>query len=84
VYELIFDPEAIDYLEKLEKKDAKRIWNKLQAAKEYPLRFFERLSDRIDYKLRVGDYRVIVDIDIKQKKIEVRLIGHRRNIYDRN
>ena len=84
MYELIFDPEAIDYLEKLEKKDAKRIWNKLQAAKEYPLRFFERLSDRIDYKLRVGDYRVIVDIDIKQKKIEVRLIGHRRNIYDRN
>ncbi len=82
MYELIFDRESIDFLEKLEKKDAKRIWNKIQSAKENPFHFFIRLTDRADYKLRVGDYRVIADIDKHKKKIEIRFIGHRKNIYD--
>lgn len=81
MYQVIFDPEAVDFLEKLPKDIKERIFNKIISTKENPLHFFERLEGRTDYKLRVGDYRVVADIDQSEKKIEVTKIGHRRNIY---
>jgi len=32
----------------------------------------------------VGDYRVIADINLKEKRIEVTKIGHRKNIYKKD
>ncbi len=81
MYKLIFDQESIEFLKKAERKLAERIWNKIMNTKENPHHFFERLTGRKDYKLRIGDYRVIADIDDNKKKIEVTLIGHRKNIY---
>ena len=81
MYEAVFDPEALDFLEKSEKQLAKRIWDKIMSAKENPHHFFERLAERKDYKLRIGDYRAIADIDDSRKKIEIILIGHRKNVY---
>ena len=46
-----------------------------------PHRFFVRLVGRTEYKLRVGDYRVIADIEENRRVIVVRSLGHRRNIY---
>ena len=81
MYDLVFDEEAIDFLNKLPKELRERIYNKIISTKENPFHFFERLEGRKDYKLRVGDYRAIVDIDPDSKKIKVTLIGHRKNIY---
>lgn len=81
MYKVIFDPEAIEFLEKGEKGLSKRIWNKIMSTKENPHHFFERLTDRSDYKLRIGDYRLIADIDDNKKIIEITLIGHRKKIY---
>jgi mRNA interferase RelE/StbE len=33
------------------------------------------------YKLRIGDWRVIYNVDSKAKLIRIHLIGHRRDIY---
>jgi mRNA interferase RelE/StbE len=33
------------------------------------------------YKLRVGDYRVIYELDIEEQLIIIIRIGHRREIY---
>ena len=81
MYEVIFDPEALDFLEKSEKQLAKRIWDKIMSTKENPHHFFERLAGRRDYKLRIGDYRILADINDNDKKIEITLIGPRKNIY---
>lgn len=81
MYEIIFDPKAIVFLEKLEKQLAKRIWNKIMSTKENPHHFFERLSNSGDYKLRIGDYRAIADIDDNKNVIEITFIRHRKNIY---
>ncbi len=81
-YEVVFDEEAIDFLSKLPKEVKERIFNKIIQAKENPLHFFERLVSRTDYKLRVGDYRVIADINHDTQKIIITLVGHRKNIYD--
>ncbi|MCX6667868.1 MAG: type II toxin-antitoxin system RelE/ParE family toxin [Euryarchaeota archaeon] len=81
MYEIIFDEEAIEFLEKIEKNTRKRIYNKIISTKEDPFHYFERLTGRNEFKLRVGDYRVIAYIDETTKKISVLVIGHRKNIY---
>jgi|TARA_B100001971_G_C18009254_1_gene441500 mRNA interferase RelE/StbE len=81
MFEVVFDDNAIDFLTKLPKELRKRIYSKVISTKENPFRYFERLEGRMDYKLRVGDYRVVADINRNSKKIEVTLIGHRKNVY---
>lgn len=80
-YELIFDRKALEFLEGLPKESRQRIFNKITAAKENPLHFFERLEGRQDFKLRVGKYRVIADINHSTRRIEVTLIDHRKRVY---
>lgn len=82
-YELIFDKGAVEFLEGLPKELRQRIFAKAAAAKDNPMHFFERLEGRRDYKLRVGDYRIIADINHGMGRIEVTLIDHRRRIYKR-
>jgi mRNA interferase RelE/StbE len=81
MYMVIFDPEASDFLAGLGQDLKKRIFDKVISTKEDPFHYFEHLVGRADYKLRVGDYRVIADISRENKTIEVTLIGHRKNVY---
>lgn len=78
-YELQFDQNAIDFLQKLPIGLRKRIFNKITSTKENPFRYFERLEGRTEFKLRVGDYRIIADIE--ENIIKIMIIGHRKNIY---
>ena len=78
MYKVIFDPEAIEFLEKAKGSLAKRIWDKIMSTKENPHHFFERLTGRKDYKLRVGNYRIVADIDDNKKRIDITLIGHKK------
>ncbi|MFC1752572.1 type II toxin-antitoxin system RelE/ParE family toxin [Thermoproteota archaeon] len=75
---ITFDEKAIDCLEKLPKDTGARILLKIISTKKNPFHFFERLSGSRNYKLRIGDYRVIADID---KDIRIIFIGHRKNVY---
>jgi len=65
-FELIFDEEAIGFLNDLPKELKKRIFNKITKAKENPFHFFERLEERKDYKLRIGDYRIIYKKEVDE------------------
>jgi mRNA interferase RelE/StbE len=42
-----------------------------------------RLEDRPEFKLRVGDYRVLYEFDMTQGRIYLHYVGHRRDIYKR-
>jgi len=81
MYKVIFDDKAIEFLEKLDTKNRDRIFNKILSTKENPFHYFEKLTARNLYKLRVGNYRIIADINENNIKILVLLIGHRKNIY---
>lgn len=81
IFEIIYDEEAVKFLEKIEKNIRKRIYNKIISTKENPFHYFERLTGRSEWKLRVGDYRIIADINETTKKISILIIGHRKNIY---
>ena len=80
-YELRFDIEALKQIEKLPFDIRKRIFKKLQTTKASPHAFFDKLTKRPEYKLRVGKYRVIADIDDAAILILIVHVGHRRNIY---
>ena len=83
MYKLIFSKLALKQLSRLEKNIKDRIWEKLQSCKENPFRFLEHLEQIKGFKLRVGDYRLIIDMDNNNKIIEILKLGHRKNIYER-
>jgi len=83
MYKLVFEKKALHDFNKLETKIKERIWDKLQQCKENPFRFLEHLEEIDGFKLRVGDYRAIVDVDNSTKTIKVLKVGHRKNVYER-
>ncbi len=82
-YEIIFSDKAFRQLKKLEKKIHERIIAVLERIRIRPEAYVTKLVDDPGYKLRVGDYRVIMDIENNKLKILVLKVGHRKNIYDR-
>ena len=82
MFEIIFDEKAIELLEKIDTKNRERIFKKIISTKENPHRYFEKLTKKDLYKLRVGDYRIIADINDKEVRILILFIGHRKNVYD--
>ena len=84
VYQVIILPKAFEDLSKIDKTIAERITDKLTWLSENidnitPLPLKGDLSGL--YKLKVGDWRIIYDIDHKEKVITVHKIGHRKEIY---
>ncbi len=82
MYSIQIEKNAEDFLKKLQKKDAEIILNKIYSIRENPFRFLKRLQGEKLWRLRIGDYRAIVDVIISLNKIIVLRIGHRKNIYD--
>ena len=82
-WKISWSPGAFSSLSKMEKKDAKRIICKLDDAAEKPQHYFERLSGHDEFKLRVGDYRVVALLLHGTSTIFIQNIGHRKKIYDR-
>ncbi|HLC38029.1 MAG TPA: type II toxin-antitoxin system RelE/ParE family toxin [Candidatus Norongarragalinales archaeon] len=82
-WKIFFSPGAYRDLNGLEKKDAGRIMKKLEEAAQDPQHYFKKLVGEEDYRLRVGDYRVIALFLNPQKLIVVEKIGHRKNVYER-
>ncbi|MBI2111931.1 type II toxin-antitoxin system RelE/ParE family toxin [Candidatus Woesearchaeota archaeon] len=83
-YTIKWRPKALAELRKLPNIAAKRIVQKMDSAKNDPHHFLDKLVGDPGYKIRAGDYRAIVDIIEEEKAIAVRIVGHRKNIYQRN
>ncbi len=79
MYSIQIEKNAEDFLKKLQKKDAWVILNKIYSIRENPFRFLKRLQGEKLWRLRIGDYRAIVDVIISMNKIIVLRIGHRKN-----
>jgi mRNA interferase RelE/StbE len=70
------------FLKKLRKKDSELILKKIYSIRDNPYRFLKRLQGEKLWRLRIGDYRAVVDVVISMGKIVVVRIGHRKNVYD--
>jgi len=78
-----FKPSALKQLKKLPKQVQRRILQKLDffVSHHDPLKFADTLLDPAagDYRYRIGDYRVIFDVD--KNKIIILIVGNRKDIY---
>ncbi|MCK5560121.1 MAG: type II toxin-antitoxin system RelE/ParE family toxin [Thermoplasmata archaeon] len=80
-YEIKFSDKAFKQLKKLERKIQERIITILERIRIRPEAYVTKLVGDPGYKLRIGDYRVILDIEREQLLILVIKIGHRKKTY---
>jgi mRNA interferase RelE/StbE len=69
-------------LRKLDREIGQRIISTLERIRIRPDAYVKKLVGDEGYRLRVGNYRVILDLDKEKLIILVLRIGHRRNVYD--
>ncbi|MFH1801957.1 MAG: type II toxin-antitoxin system RelE/ParE family toxin [archaeon] len=83
MYSIQIEKNAEAFLKKLPKKDAEIILKKIYLIRDNPFRFLKRLQGQQKlWRLRVGDYRAVVDVVVSANKIVVLRIGLRKNVYD--
>lgn len=82
MFQIEITETAKSFLKKVEKKEAEIILNKIYSIRDNPYRFLKRLQGEKLWRLRIGDYRAVVDVIISMNKIIVVRIGHRKNVYD--
>lgn len=82
-YSLKWNPKPIKYLEKLPKNISIRILEKLDSVKEDPFRYLEHYEGENVYKLRIGNYRLLIDVDFSNKALIIRVFDHRGRVYKR-
>jgi mRNA interferase RelE/StbE len=88
---VVLTETLVETLEQYETEDAERIIGKLEEIDDFPGHFLDRLKNHPGYKLRVGDFRVLVDwdkeserlyaIDAFERKKEYRELGTYREIW---
>jgi len=74
-------PKASKNLSKLPKDGIKRILDKIDEVKEDPFRFLEHFEGQNFYKLRIGDYRALIDINFKDKILKIQVFDKRGRVY---
>jgi mRNA interferase RelE/StbE len=84
MYKLVFSSEGKKSIASLDKDIAQRVLDKLkwliQDIDNIPLIPLSRNLSGF-YKLRVGDWRVIYDVNHKENVVTVHKVGHRKEIY---
>lgn len=91
VVDVVLTETLVGTLEQLETEDADRIINKLEDIVDFPSHYLDRLKNHPGYKLRVGDFRVLIDwdkgdetlyaIDVFERKKEYRELGKYREVW---
>lgn len=82
-YSIEYDPKVFKQLSKIDKKDLKDIFDKIECfAQEPMLTQIKKLKTPFDgaYRLRAGNYRVIFYIE--NDLMLISKVAHRKNVYD--
>ena len=82
MYSLVYSETALKQLKKLEKNIQERIISTLERIRIRPHHHVMRLVGVPYFKLRVGDYRLILDVKDDKLMIFIIELGHRKNIYN--
>jgi len=80
-YGIRFSEKALQEFKRLEPVLQDRMISVLGRIRVRPERYLKRLVNDPAYKLRVGDYRLLLDLNKRDSVILVLKIGHRSDIY---
>ncbi len=85
IYIVVIRKQALKELEHLPKKDNQQISKAVDKLSDNPrpdgCKKLKGESEHM-WRIRVGNYRVLYTIEDQIKIVEVRKIGHRKDIYD--
>jgi len=79
-FSIEWDEKVINYLKKLPKNISARIFKKIESTIENPFHFLEHYEGKY-YKMRIGDYRALIDIDFEKKVLIIQVLDKRGRIY---
>lgn len=78
-YKIEFSKQATRFIRKLPDDIIERIKKKFREVSKDPFRYLEHYEGYDCYKLRIGDFRALIDID--KDKLFVRVFDKRGRIY---
>jgi mRNA interferase RelE/StbE len=81
-YEIKFSKQATKFINGLQQNLKDRIIAKFREISENPFRFLEHYEGDY-YKIRIGDFRALVDIDNERRILWIRVFDKRGRIYER-
>ena len=82
-FEIKLAPKVAKRLQRLDAHLSSRIKARLHRLAEDPFLYLERLAGHDCYKLRIGEYRALIDVDKKRQIVFVRHLDRRGRIYKR-
>ena len=80
-YSIEWSKKSYKQLKGLDKEPAKRVVRKVKELKKFPFEKSKPLSGCDFRRLRIGDYRVILEILPEKRQVKIILLGKRENIY---
>ncbi|MDV3277233.1 MAG: type II toxin-antitoxin system RelE/ParE family toxin [Nitrososphaerales archaeon] len=80
-FKVLLHPKVARSLKKLQPSIGRRILESVRELERSPEKG-DPLNPSQFWRLRVGDYRVIYEIDRQTNQVVVLYIGHRKNVYD--
>ena len=81
MYSLEFSKPANRFFQKLPREDQILIARKLNDMRGNPFHYLKRLKGDKLWRLRIMDFRAVVEVIVSGNKIIVLRIGHRKNVY---
>ena len=79
-YSVKFSKQATKFFRNLPKDAQNRIRDKFREVAIEPFRFLEHFEGE-NHKLRIGDYRSLIDVDFERKILFVRVFDKRGRVY---
>ena len=82
MYSILISEKAKKQLSKLPKNMQDTILNKIFSIRENPFRHLKKLEGSRLWRLRIMDYRAIIDVLVTENKIFVLKIDKRSRVYE--
>ncbi len=80
MYSIQWNPGSLD---RLPKEVVSRVVKRVELICPNPFHYLEHYEGEDVYKLRIGDYRALIDVDFTDKVLKVRIVDHRSRVYNR-
>jgi len=80
-FRVLYERRALKDLKRLDRPVALRIVAKISNVAEHGYGY-EPLTDfQYGWKIRIGDYRALCEVDFESRQIKIYVIAHRREVY---
>ncbi len=80
-FKIEFSKQATKLIKNLSEDIKGRIKKKFSEISENPFRYLEHFEGKDVYKLRIGDYRALVDVDFQNKILKIQVFDKRGRVY---